>query len=59
MKKLTPLLFALGLACTALVSVPVPSHAAQHACTLLCIQGDHCCVRGDTQECIPNSQPCP
>jgi hypothetical protein len=57
MKKLTPLLFALGLSCTALVSVPVPSHA-QTACTLLCIQGYHCCVHGNNQQCVPDSQPC-
>jgi hypothetical protein len=57
MKKLTPLLFALGLSCAALVSVPRPVHA--QACTLLCIQGYHCCVKGNHQSCIPNSQPCP
>jgi len=57
MKKLTPLLFALGLSCAALVSVPRPVHA--QACTLLCIQGYHCCVKGSHQSCIPNSQPCP
>ncbi len=56
MKKLTPLLLALGLACTALLSVPVPSHA--QACTLLCIQGYHCCVHGNNQTCIPNSEAC-
>jgi hypothetical protein len=58
MKKLTPLLLALGLSCTALLSVPVKSHA-QTACTLLCIQGYHCCVNGSHQGCVPDSQPCP
>ena len=57
MKKLKPLLFALGLSCTALVSVPHSSHA-QTACTLLCIQGYHCCVHGNTQQCLPDTQPC-
>jgi hypothetical protein len=56
MKKLTPLLLALGLACTALLSVPVPSHA--QACTLLCIQGYHCCVHGNNETCIPDSEAC-
>lgn len=58
MKKLTPLLLALGLSCTALLSVPAASHAQKTACTLLCIQGYHCCVHGNNQECIPESQPC-
>jgi len=57
MKKLRTLLFALGLSCTALVSVPALSHA-QTACTLLCIQGYHCCVEGVHQQCVPDSQPC-
>jgi len=57
MKKLTPLLLALGLSCTALLSVPVATHA-QTACTLLCIQGYHCCVQGNHQECVPDAQPC-
>ncbi|HSS51809.1 MAG TPA: hypothetical protein VLX28_22945 [Thermoanaerobaculia bacterium] len=56
MKKLTPLLFALGFACTAMLSVPASSHA--QACTLLCIQGYHCCIHGNNQTCIPDSEAC-
>lgn len=50
----------LGLLVT-VFALSVPSHkveAASTACNLLCIQGDHCCVRGGTATCVPNSQAC-
>ncbi|HEY4564355.1 MAG TPA: hypothetical protein VIJ36_15330 [Thermoanaerobaculia bacterium] len=34
------------------------SEAASGACTLLCIQGYHCCVQGQNQTCVPDSQNC-
>jgi len=32
--------------------------AQDRACTLLCIQGYHCCVHGNNQTCVPDSQNC-
>jgi hypothetical protein len=55
MKKLTPLLFALSLALAALAGADQPTKA----CSLLCIQGYHCCVTGNNEQCVPDSQPCP
>ena len=49
-----------GLALTvcALLS-GAPRAESQQACTLLCIQGYHCCVNpGGQQSCVPESQPC-
>ncbi|HEY3571500.1 MAG TPA: hypothetical protein VGP73_26480 [Thermoanaerobaculia bacterium] len=46
----------LGLLITVL-ALAAPSHkaeAASGACTLLCVQGYHCVVQGDTQTCVPN-----
>lgn len=50
----------LGLLVTvcALATTSHKVEAAGGACTLLCIQGDHCCVHGNSQTCVPNSQPC-
>ncbi len=50
----------LGLLVTvfALATTSHKVEAASTACNLLCIQGDHCCVKGNTPTCVPNSQPC-
>ncbi|MFL6260732.1 MAG: hypothetical protein ACJ76Y_13550 [Thermoanaerobaculia bacterium] len=49
----------LGLLVTVLaLSTPAHRAEAQKACTLLCIQGYHCCVHGSNQTCVPDSQPC-
>jgi hypothetical protein len=50
----------LGLLVTVFaLSTPAPKVEAQTgACTLLCIQGYHCCVHGSNQTCVPNSQAC-
>ena len=50
----------LGLLITVL-ALAAPAHkseAASGACTLLCIQGYHCCVQGNNDTCVPDSQPC-
>jgi hypothetical protein len=50
----------LGLLVT-VFALSIPSHkveAAGSACTLLCIQGYHCCVQGSNDTCVPDSQPC-
>jgi Tfp pilus assembly protein PilN len=31
----------------------------QQACTLLCIQGYHCCIIHNQQQCVPDTQACP
>ena len=33
--------------------------SASGVCNLLCIQGYHCCVKGNKAQCIPNDQSCP
>jgi hypothetical protein len=50
----------LGLLVTVFaLSTAAPRVEAQdRACTLLCIQGYHCCVHGNNQTCIPESQAC-
>jgi hypothetical protein len=50
----------LGLLVTALALTTSAPHrvSAQQACTLLCIQGYHCCVQGSHDVCVPDSQPC-
>ena len=50
----------LGLALTAIALLSGSSRVeSQQACTLLCIQGYHCCVSHDgTQSCIPESERC-
>jgi hypothetical protein len=42
----------------AAVASSTPRAQAQQACTLLCIQGYHCCTHGGNQSCVPESQPC-
>jgi hypothetical protein len=58
MKRIKLALLGLALAATALLSTPSRVES-QTACTLLCIQGYHCCVNGTHQSCIPDSKPCP
>jgi hypothetical protein len=50
----------LGLLVTVFaLSTSAPKVEAQNgACTLLCIQGYHCCVQGNKDTCVPDSQPC-
>jgi len=49
----------LGLLVTLFALSSVPRVEAQEqACTLLCIQGYHCCVQGNNQTCVPESQAC-
>jgi len=56
MRKLKLGLFGLFLTAAALTSVPRAE--SQQACTLLCIQGYHCCLTHSGQTCIPDSQTC-
>jgi hypothetical protein len=42
-----------------LAEVFAPATPSAGACNLLCIQGYHCCVKGNKAQCIPNDQPCP
>lgn len=59
MKRIKLGLLGLALTATALLSTPHRAES-QTACTLLCIQGYHCCVNnGGHQGCVPDSQPCP
>ena len=46
----------LVLTCTALLSTPRPAEA-QVICPA-CIIGYHCCIRGNTAKCVPDSNPC-
>jgi hypothetical protein len=50
----------LGLLVTVFALSTSSAHrvGAQQACTLLCIQGYHCCVQGSHDTCVPDSQPC-
>jgi hypothetical protein len=50
----------LGLLVTvfALSTLAPRVEAQDKACTLLCIQGYHCCVHGNNQTCVPDSQAC-
>jgi hypothetical protein len=49
----------LGLLVTVFaLSTATPRAEAQKACTLLCIQGYHCCVHGNNDTCVPDSQAC-
>lgn|GEM_PF-2594443 len=58
-KKLTFGLFGFALSTMALLSsVPKAESQQQQACTLLCIQGYHCCVQGSKESCIPLSEAC-
>ena len=59
MRKTTARILGLLFTIAALTTATPKAHAAQRACTLLCIQGYHCCVQGNSQSCIPQSQACP
>jgi hypothetical protein len=49
----------LGLLVTLFALSSVPRVEAQNkACTLLCIQGYHCCVQGSNETCVPETQAC-
>ena len=59
MRKTTARILGLLVTVAALTTATPKVQAAQRACTLLCIQGYHCCVQGNSQSCIPQSQACP
>jgi hypothetical protein len=46
------------LVTVAALTAATPKVEAQKACTLLCIQGYHCCVQGNKDTCVPESQAC-
>jgi hypothetical protein len=59
MKRIKLLTLGIALSTLAAFSGAHKAQAQPQACTLLCIQGYHCCVSHDgSQSCIPESQPC-
>lgn len=57
MRRLILGVLGLVLTCTALVSTPRRVEA-QTICPA-CIIGYHCCIKGQTAKCVPESSPCP
>lgn len=58
-KKLTLATLGFALSTIALLSGAHRAESQQQACTLLCIQGYHCCVdHAGNQSCIPQDQKC-
>jgi hypothetical protein len=57
MRKNTARILGLLVTLFALSSVP-RVEAQDRACTLFCIQGYHCCVQGNNQTCVPQTQAC-
>jgi hypothetical protein len=61
MRKTTARILGLLLTIVALTAAAPKVEATQDAktaCTLLCIQGYHCCVQGSNQTCVPETQAC-
>ncbi len=58
MRKTTARILGMLITVVALTAASPKAEAARTACTLLCIQGDHCCVQGGNQTCVPLSQAC-
>jgi hypothetical protein len=58
MLKTTARILGFLLTVAALSTSAPRAEAQQRACTLFCIQGYHCCVDGNSQSCVPLSQPC-
>jgi len=59
MRKTTGRILGMLLTVAALTAASPKAEAAKTACTLLCVQGYHCCVNGNNQSCIPQTQACP
>jgi uncharacterized membrane protein len=59
MRKTTGRILGMLLTVAALSAATPKAEAAKTACTLFCIQGYHCCVQGNTQSCIPQTEACP
>jgi hypothetical protein len=58
MRKTTARILGLLVTIAALTTATPKVNAQQRACTLLCIQGYHCCVQGNNETCIPQDQAC-
>jgi len=58
MRKTTARILGLLVTIAALSTAAPRVEAQDQACTLLCIQGYHCCVQGNNQTCVPDSQAC-
>lgn len=58
MRKTTARILGLLFTLAALTTATPKVDAAQRACTLLCIQGYHCCIQGSNETCVPQSQAC-
>ena len=58
MRKATGRILGMLLTVAALTAAAPKAEAAKTACTLLCIQGYHCCVQGNKDTCVPLSQAC-
>lgn len=59
MGKTTARILGMLITVAALTAATPKVEAAQRACTLLCIQGYHCCVNGNNETCVPQAQACP
>jgi uncharacterized membrane protein len=59
MRKTTGRILGMLITVAALTAATPKAEAAKTACTLLCIQGYHCCVNGSNQSCIPQTEACP
>jgi hypothetical protein len=58
MRKTTARILGLLVTVAALATATPKTEAAGTACTLLCIQGYHCCVQGNHPTCVPEAQAC-
>jgi hypothetical protein len=58
MRKTTARILGLLITVAALASATPKTEAADPACTLLCIQGYHCCIQGTHPTCVPDAQAC-
>ena len=58
MRKTTARILGLLLTVAALTAATPKAEAARTACTLLCIQGYHCCVQGNNRDLRPEPQAC-
>jgi hypothetical protein len=58
MRKTTARILGILITVAALTAATPKAEAAGTACTLLCIQGYHCCVNGGNQTCVPQSEAC-
>ena len=58
MRKTAARILGLLVTIAALTSATPKIEAADPACTLLCIQGYHCCIQGSHPTCVPDAQTC-